>query len=54
MTLVIGEEYLTITYTLNVDFDLIVPSLDYNLLSIFQITRALSCVVIFLASVLCI
>ncbi|RVW57469.1 hypothetical protein CK203_078816 [Vitis vinifera] len=46
-TLVIGEESLTLTDTLNLDSVLVVPSLDYNLLSVSQITAALSCIVIF-------
>lgn len=32
---------------MNLDYVLVVPSLDYNLLSVSQITTALSCVVIF-------
>ena len=47
-TLVIGEGSLTLTDTLNLDFVLVVPSLDYNLLSVSQSTAALSCIVIFL------
>ena len=46
-TPVIGEESLTLTDTLNLDSVLVVPSLDYNLLSVSQITAALSCIVIF-------
>ncbi|RVW83369.1 Retrovirus-related Pol polyprotein from transposon TNT 1-94 [Vitis vinifera] len=46
-TPVIGEGSLTLTDTLNLDSVLVVPSLDYNLLSISQITAALSCIVIF-------
>ena len=42
-----GEGSLTLTNTLNLDFVLIVPSLNYNLLSVSQITVALSCIVIF-------
>ena len=42
-TLVIGEGSLTLTDTLNLDFVLVVPSLEYNLFSVFQITIALSC-----------
>ncbi|RVW84921.1 hypothetical protein CK203_039528 [Vitis vinifera] len=45
-TPVIGEGSLTLTDTLNLDSVLVVPSLDYNLLSVSQIT-ALSCIVIF-------
>ncbi|WKA11706.1 hypothetical protein VitviT2T_029179 [Vitis vinifera] len=48
ITPVIGEGSLTLTDTLNLDFVLVVPSLDYNLLSVPQITAALSCIVIFL------
>ncbi|KAL6311023.1 hypothetical protein AAG906_006944 [Vitis piasezkii] len=43
-TLVIGKGSLTLTDTLNLDYVLVVPSLDYNLLSISQITTALSCI----------
>ena len=32
---------------MNLDYVLVVPSLDYNLLSVSQITAALSCIVIF-------
>ena len=46
-TPIIGEGSLTLTDTLNLDSVLVVPSLDYNLLSISQITAALSCIVIF-------
>ena len=46
-TPVIGERSLTLTDTLNFDSVLVVPSLNYNLLSISQITAALSCIVIF-------
>ncbi|KAJ9672633.1 hypothetical protein PVL29_026026 [Vitis rotundifolia] len=46
-TPVIGEGSLTLTDTLNLDSVLVVPSLDYNLLSVSQITTALSCIVIF-------
>src|SRR5262249_17040339 len=44
---VIGEGSLSLSNTLNLDSVLIVPSLDYNLLYVFQITKALSCIVIF-------
>ncbi|RVW92416.1 Retrovirus-related Pol polyprotein from transposon RE1 [Vitis vinifera] len=44
---IIGEGSLTLTDTLNLDSVLVVPSLDYNLLSVSQITVALSCIVIF-------
>ena len=46
-TPVIGEGSLTLTDTLNLDSVLVVPSLYYNLLSVSQITTALSCIVIF-------
>ncbi|WKA01900.1 hypothetical protein VitviT2T_020152 [Vitis vinifera] len=46
-TPVIREGFLTLTDTLNLDSILVVPSLDYNLLSVSQITAALSCIVIF-------
>ena len=46
-TPVIGEGSLTLTDTLNLDSVLVVPSLDYNLLSVSQITAVLSCIVIF-------
>ena len=46
-TLVTREGSLSLTNTLQLDSILVVPSLDYNLLSISQITSALSCVVIF-------
>ena len=46
-TPVIGEGYLTLTNTLNLESVLIVPSLEYNLLSFSQITTTLFCVVIF-------
>ena len=39
-TPVIGEGSLTLTDTLNLDFVLVVPSLDYNLLSVSQITTS--------------
>ena len=42
-TPVIGEGPLTLTDTLNLDSVLVVPSLDYNLLSVSQITVALYC-----------
>lgn len=44
---VIGEGSVTLTDTLNLDSVLIVSSLDYNLLSVCQITVALHCIVIF-------
>ncbi|KAJ9697399.1 hypothetical protein PVL29_009289 [Vitis rotundifolia] len=46
-TPVIGEGSLTLTDTLNLDSILVVPSLNYNLLSVSQITATLSCIVIF-------
>ena len=45
-TLVIRERSLTLTDTLNLYFVLIIPFLDYNLLSVSQITTTLSFVVI--------
>ena len=47
MTPVIGEGSLTLTNTLNLDFVLVVPSLNYDILFVSQITEALSCIVIF-------
>ena len=47
-TLVIGEGSLTLTDTLNLDYVLVVPSLDYNILLVSQITANLFCIVIFL------
>ena len=38
---------MSLTNTLNLDSVLVVPSLNYNLLSVSQITTALFCVVIF-------
>ena len=46
-TPVIGEGSLTLTNTLNLDSVLVVPSINYNLLSVSQIKVALSCIVIF-------
>lgn len=46
-TPVIGEGSSQLTNTLHLASVLVVPSLDYNLLSISQITTTLSCVVIF-------
>ena len=46
--LITGEGSLSLTNTLNLDSVLVVPSLNYNLLSISQIITALFCVVIFL------
>ena len=44
---IIGEGSLSLTNTLNLDFVLVVPSLNYNILSVSQITIVLFCVVIF-------
>jgi hypothetical protein len=44
---VIGKGSLPLNDTLNLDSVLVVPTLDYNLLSVSQITTALFCVVIF-------
>ena len=44
---IIGEGSLSLTNTLNLNSVLFVPSLNYNLLSVSQITIALFCVVIF-------
>ena len=41
------EGSLTLTNTLNLDSILVVTSLNYNLLSVSQITTVLSCIVIF-------
>ena len=46
-TPVIGKGSLTFTNTLNLDSVLVVSSLDYNLLSVSQITVTLSYIVIF-------
>ena len=46
--LIIGEGSLSLTNILNLDSVLVVPSLNYNLLSVSQIITALFCVVIFL------
>ena len=43
----LGEGSLILTDTLNLDSVLVVPYLDYNLLSVSQIIAALSCIVIF-------
>ena len=45
---IIGEEFLTLTDTLNLDSILVVPSLNYNILLVSQITADLFCIVIFL------
>ena len=44
---IIREGSVSLTNTLNLDSVLVVPSLNYNLLSVSQITTALFCVVIF-------
>ena len=44
---IIGEGSLSLTNTLNLDSILVVPSLNYNLLSVSQITTTLFCVIIF-------
>ena len=44
---IIGEGSLSLTNTLNLDFVLVVPSLNYNILSVSQITIVLFCVFIF-------
>ena len=44
---IIGQGSLSLTNTLNLDYVLVVPSLNYNLFSVSQITTALFCVVIF-------
>ncbi|KAL3529469.1 hypothetical protein ACH5RR_008791 [Cinchona calisaya] len=41
---IIREASLSLTNTFNLDSVLVVPSVDYNILSISQITKALSCV----------
>nr|CAN70109.1 hypothetical protein VITISV_001696 [Vitis vinifera] len=46
-TPIIGEGSLILTDTLNLDSILVVPSLNYNILSVSQITAVLSCIVIF-------
>ncbi|CAL5368280.1 unnamed protein product [Camellia sinensis] len=46
-TPVLGEGSLPLTDSLNLDSVLVVPSLNYNLVSVSQITTALSCVIIF-------
>ena len=44
---IIREGSLSLTNTLNLDYVLVVPSLNYNLFSVSQITTALFCVIIF-------
>ncbi|KAM7499356.1 hypothetical protein LguiA_023770 [Lonicera macranthoides] len=44
---VVGKGSVTLSDTLNLSSVLVVPSLDYNLLSVAQITNALHCVVTF-------
>ena len=46
-TPVIGEGSLSLTNNLNLDSVLVVPSLNYNLLSVSQLTTTLSCVITF-------
>jgi len=46
---VIGEGTVSLTDTMELDTVLVVPSLNYNLLSVAQITLTLHCLVIFLA-----
>ena len=46
-TSIIGEGSLTLTDTLNLDSILVIPSLNYNLLSVSQITAVLFYIVIF-------
>lgn len=41
------EGSIALTMSLKMDFVLVIPSLDYNLLSISPITNTLSCIVIF-------
>ena len=45
--LIIGEGSLSLTNTLNLDYVLVVPSLNYHIFSVSQITTALFFVVIF-------
>ncbi|KAI4357417.1 hypothetical protein L6164_001365 [Bauhinia variegata] len=45
--LIIGEGSIPFTNILNLNSILLVPSINYNLLSISQLTKTLSCVVIF-------
>ena len=42
-----GERSLPLIDTLSLDFVLVLPSLNYNLLSVSQITTTLFCIVIF-------
>ena len=44
---VLGEVSIFFTKNLNLDYVLVVPSLNHNLLSVAQITLPLNCVVIF-------
>ncbi|GAB2287156.1 hypothetical protein Dimus_039807 [Dionaea muscipula] len=46
-TPVLGEGCVSLTDTLNLDTVLVVPSLDYNLLSVTQLTSALNCLIVF-------
>ncbi|XP_048227838.1 uncharacterized protein LOC125369450 [Ricinus communis] len=50
---IIGEGSITATNSLNLDSVLIVPSLNYSLLSVSQITSAFSCIVIFWPNFCC-
>lgn len=47
LTPVIGKGTLNLTVTMNLDSVLVAPSLNYNLLSVSQLTIALHCVVTF-------
>ena len=47
---VIGEGNVSLSDTLNLDYVLVVPSFDYNLLFVAQIIVALHCLVIFWSS----
>ena len=51
---VLGEGTVSLSDTMKLDTVLVVPSLNYNLLSVAQITLALHCLVVFLALFLCI
>lgn len=46
-TPVLGEGLITLTKTMNLDFVLVVPTLNHNLLSIAQITNTLQYIIIF-------
>lgn len=47
LTMVIGERSSILNDTFKLNYIWVTPSLHYNLLSISQITNALSCVIIF-------